>query len=329
MVNKKTLDLYFAELRRVEKEREQKTVRKINKICKELMKDLVAYLAEYYAEFGNYDGILTMADLQRKSQYARFLEEVVKIADFKTPLVSETVLDTVQKTYSASYNGMLVAVKKATNGEELAKAFKGVTVQPRVIKRAVENPISGLTLPDTLERNRQNIIYEIKRAVNTGLVNGDRYGTTIKRVQKVLVGDDKQGGYYAKSANIVRTESHRVQEGGLSDCAKDISDNLDGSGYVYTATWRTMKDERVRPQKRVYTSKGWKTYTSKNGANHQRMEGKIIQVGDVFDLGGGITAECPGNSGDAKNDCNCRCFLEYALMTVDEFLSKGGKLIDK
>lgn len=54
----------------------------------------------------------------------------------------------------------------------------------------------------------------------------------------------------SKANNIVRTESHRNVEGGFMDCAKNIQEGLNGSDLIYTATWRTMKDERVRPQQR-------------------------------------------------------------------------------
>ncbi|MFR8975621.1 MAG: DUF6883 domain-containing protein, partial [Eubacteriales bacterium] len=77
------------------------------------------------------------------------------------------------------------------------------------------------------------------------------------------------------------------------------------------------------------TKKGWKTYVSKNGADHQKLEGQMVVSGEKFDLGGGVTAKAPGNSGDAKNDIRCRCFLEYELMTEEEFLQRGGKLPKK
>ena len=180
-----------------------------------------------------------------------------------------------------------------------------------------------MTLPDILEKNRKEVIYDIKQQVNIGLMNGDRYETTAKKVAERL------DISYGKATNIVRTETHRVTESGFMDCAKDISDSLDGSGLVYTAAWRTMKDERVRPQHRYRTKSGWKTSISRNGANHQKMEGVIIQVGDKFQLEPNVYAECPSTSGTARNDCRCRCFLEYTLMSVEKFEELTAKSVDK
>jgi hypothetical protein len=89
-----------------------------------------------------------------------------------------------------------------------------------------------------------------------------------------------------------------------------------------------MKDERVRAQHRIHTSKGWKTKIS-GKANHQKMEGVTVKVGDKFELEHGVFAECPGTSGTARNDCRCRCFLEYELMTVEEFIAKGLNFCDQ
>ena len=47
----------------------------------------------------------------------------------------------------------------------------------------------------------------------------------------------------------------------------------------------------------------------------------------MFDLGGGVTAKAPSKSGVAAHDCNCRCYLEYNLMTAEEFAKATGKML--
>ena len=92
-----------------------------------------------------------------------------------------------------------------------------------------------------------------------------------------------------------------------------------------------MGDERVRPQQRRHTKKGWKTTINKNGANHIKMDGQTVKAGDMFDLGNcnGVKAKAkaPSQSGVAGHDCNCRCFLEYNLMTAEEFAKATGQKI--
>ncbi len=102
-----------------------------------------------------------------------------------------------------------------------------------------------------------------------------------------------------------------------------------GDGLVYAVIWRNMADGKVRPYSKVHTSKGWKTYKSKTHADHVKMEGQIIEAGGYFDLGHGVKARSPGESGDAANDINCRCFIEYEMMTEEEFIERGGKLKER
>lgn len=310
------------EIRRIEQSREVLTEKKIRKIYKQLLKELNHFLADEYLKYSK-DGILTVAMLQEKSRYAKFLEEIESHVNNLTPEIVALIKNTVEDTYTACYKGMSESVLKAKDTKSALNYLKDLSIRPEVMKRAIENPVSGLTLPDILEKNRKEVIYDIKQQVNIGLMNGDRYETTAKKVAERL------DISYGKATNIVRTETHRVTESGFMDCAKDISDSLDGSGLVYTAAWRTMKDERVRPQHRYRTKSGWKTSISRNGANHQKMEGVIIQVGDKFQLEPKVYAECPSTSGTARNDCRCRCFLEYTLMSVEKFEELTAKSVDK
>ena len=310
------------EIRRIEQSREVLTEKKIRKIYKQLLKELNHFLADEYLKYSK-DGILTVAMLQEKSRYAKFLEEIESHVNNLTPEIVALIKNTVEDTYTACYKGMSESVLKAKDTKSALNYLKDLSIRPEVMKRAIENPVSGLTLPDILEKNRKEVIYDIKQQVNIGLMNGDRYETTAKKVAERL------DISYGKATNIVRTETHRVTESGFMDCAKDISDSLDGSGLVYTAAWRTMKDERVRPQHRYRTKSGWKTSISRNGANHQKMEGVIMQVGDKFQIEPNVYAECPSTSGTARNDCRCRCFLEYTLMSVEKFEELTGKSVDK
>lgn len=330
MPDKKTLDYYVAELRRVEKSRQADTEKEIARIYRSIIKELNHFLADEYADYSDGDGRLSVGVLNLRARYAKFLQEVDKHLNTVTPDISAEIRKTVEATYESVYKGMVKAVEDSTDKDRLHERFKDLNLRPEVIKNAVENPISGLTLPDTLEKHRQEIIYGIKQRINIGLMTGERYDTMAKNINKAVFGNAGVGGLYGKSMNIVRTEVHRVQESGLADSAKDINKGLEGSGLVEVAIWRTMKDKRVRPQVRVRNARGkWKTIKSKSGADHQKMEGKAIIVGDKFEVESGVFAECPGKSGTARNDCNCRCFLEYKIVSIEEAAELAGKSIEE
>lgn len=319
-ISENTLFYYITQLRRIEKSRSENTEKNIRRIYKALLKDLNGFLGNEYAMHSQ-DGSLTVAILQEKLRYAKFLEEVENHINNLTPKVAYEIRKTVEETYSACYSGMVKAVKESYDTKPVLEYLRELTVQPEVMKRAIENPVSGLTLPDILEKNRKDVVYDIKQQVNISLMNGDRYETTAKKVAERL------DISYGKATNIVRTETHRVQESGLMDGAKDIATAIDESEFIYTATWRTMKDERVRPQQRRHAKSGWKT-SIRGKANHMKMDGVTIKVGDKFKLEPNVYAECPGMSGTARNDCRCRCYLDYDLMTEEEFNALENKQVN-
>ena len=307
------LDELLHEIRRIEEHRQVLTDKKIKAMYTQLMDDLYKYLGKNYAKYADKDGRLYMSYLDAQNKRAKFLQEIVKNVDNISPELKKEMTALVNKTYNETYKGMVEAVKKSADGKAFEELVKDIEVNPDVMKRAMKNNISKLTLPAVMEKHRQEIIYQIQQELNIGLMRGDRYDTMTKRIA------ERVGVSETKAKNIVRTESHRNVEDGFMDCAKEISSGLDGSDLIYAVTWRTMKDERVRPQQRRKTKKGWKTTISRNGANHQKMEGVTIKVGEKFELEKGVEAENPGNSGVARHDCNCRCFLEYNLMTIEEF----------
>lgn len=293
----KELEYYLAQARRIAEHREREAEKGIRRTYKTVLEDITSFLGSEYVKNAK-DDKLTYADLQQKGQFARFLEGVEKVVNAGTPEISKQIKNTVNKVYEICYNGMVEAVKKSSNSDELREQLKGIkNTTPETIKRAVENPISGLTLNDILEKNRKEVIYDIKRQIGIGLINGDRYTTMAKRISESLDMD------YRKAVTIARTETHRVKEAGFHDSATEINKALDKGTTTKRLhkKWVSMQDERVR-------------HNSK--ANHRKMNGVIIPVEDKFDLGRGVRADCPSSSGNAANDIRCRCFLKYELLDV-------------
>lgn len=321
--SEQSLNDILYDVKRIEEHRETLTESKIRKIYKQLMKELNGFIGEEYVKHANDQGVLAFSSLSDRSRQARFLEEVVARVDSITPELKSEIMGLVDTTYTNCYKGMARAVTTASNTEELASAMSGSLVKPEVLKQSLDNNVSKLTLPNVLEKHRQEIVYNIKQELTIGLVNGDRYEKMAKRLT------DKLDISYGKATRIVRTESHRNIESGFFDCAESIAQSVDGSGLVYVAIWRTMKDDRVRPNVRRKTKKGWKTYRSKNGADHASMEGKTIRVGDFFVFSDGVKTKCPSKSGEARHDCNCRCFLEYDVMTEEEFAKVNANKTEK
>ena len=315
-------DLLY-DIRRIAEHREHLSEKKIQAIYSSLTKDLDGFLAGEYKKYSDKDGRVYMSYLDAKNRRAKFLQEIAENVDSFSPEIRSVIMSLVDETYNKSYEGMVEAFKKAHTATEFEAITKDIAVNPNVLRQAVNNNISKLTLPQVLEKHRAEVIYQIQQELNIGLMQGDRYDQIAKRISERL------NVSQSKAMNITRTETHRNIESGFMDCAEHIQEGVEDSGLIYAATWRTMKDERVRPQQRRKTKKGWVTSYSKNGADHMKMEGVTVKAGDLFNLGGGVKAKAPSQSGVAAHDCNCRCFLEYNLMTPEEFAKATGKKIAK
>lgn len=281
---------YFAQLRKTEAHREKKAEKEIRKLYKELLDDTKHFVADEYYKLAQ-DGKLTYELLRAKGQDARFLSEVEQRLNGLSPKVSKEIRKTVEEMYTLAYEGMVDAVEKAATIDELRDSLRGLKgVSAETVKAHVDNPIAGLTLSDTLEKNRKNIIWDIKREIGIGLTQGDRYETMARRIAKSLDGD------YKKAITIVRTEAGRAKEAGHLESAQGINDTLkQGTTKMrMVKTWRTMGDKRVRD-------------------THGSMDGVTVGVDEDFELPSGHKTKAPRQSGIASEDINCRCFAKYDL----------------
>lgn len=294
------LDRLLVQIRRIEEHREKGAEKEIRKTYQSLLKELRHYLADTYSQYAE-DDRLDYGILQQHSAYARFLEEVEQKINDISPEVKRLIRGTVDQTYEYTYNGMIDCVQRAAKDVAAVKGLKGCT--PDVIRRAVENPVSKLTLNDRLEKHRKEIVYDIKQNISVGLMNGDRYSTMANRVKQSVEGD------YKKAIRIARTETHRVREAGNHDAAVSVNEALKNStaGVQMMKTWRTMKDERVRPAKAKGKAKKY---------DHRKMDGIEAPVDEEFTLPSGAETLAPGQSGVAGEDINCRCYLSYGIKEI-------------
>ena len=305
-VSKETLEKHLVQIRRIAEHREAKAEQNIKYYFAALKKDLNSFLGNEYAKLAE-DDKLTYAILQQKGEYARFLEEVINKVDGISPKLKNEVQSLIEETYETCYKGLVKGVEGIDDLARLAKEFKAISaISPETVKRAVQNPIKKLTLNSTLERNRKKVIAGIRREISISLTQGDRMSTMARRISKHVEQD------YRKSMLIARTEAHRVRESGFNDAAGNVNTILtdNNSEFRMVKTWKTMKDGAVRHT---------------NLANHVEMDGVTILQDEDFELKSGAKASCPGMSGIAAEDCNCRCYLSRHIMNDEEYFKATGK----
>ncbi|KHD86364.1 hypothetical protein NG54_03345 [Heyndrickxia ginsengihumi] len=276
-------------------QRLKKGERDIAKKYANTLNEIRKALSKIYEKYES-DGVLTYTEMARYDRLRKFLKEVNNLLTSNYKSLKKTIYDVLGQSYLEGYYLTAWAVETDT----LSKlAYSAVAAD--VITAMIENPISGLTLSDRLEKNRSTIIYTIQQEITQSLVKGETYGSMAKRIKGALEGDT------VKAMTIVRTEAHRASESGKLDSVVHANNN----GVKMMKEWNSMQDERVRP------GRGIGKKDALHAANHRMLDGKKIPVDEDFvgKLGKGPG---PGQMGAAGEDINCRCFLTYSVEKIEK-----------
>lgn len=247
-----------------------------------MLNEIRAEIALLYEKY-EVGGVLTYAEMAKYDRLNKFTGQVNGLLKNNYADIKDTIYDVLGESYKDGYYLTAWAIETDT----LSKlAYSAVAAE--VITKAIENPISGLTLNHRLEKSRSNVVYAIQEQVTLGLVQGDTYGTMASRLKGVLEGDA------TKALRIVRTEVHRVSQASQLDSAL----HANRSGIIMTKEWGSAKDERVR-------------------SSHAELNtGEKIPVDEDF-YGKSGSGPAPGQLGSAASEnINCRCVLYYSVESI-------------
>ena len=277
----KDLDKYVNEIEKQTGKITKKIEKELKKKYEEIAKEILNELAKVHSKYEK-DGKLTYEEMVKYNRLNTLYSSINSFLDDLVAREYKSIANGIEDNYRLSYEYMAYAIEKET------QAYLNYSeLKPDQIQASIDNPVSGLTLNDTLQKNRAQVIYEVKRTVTQALYNGYSYGKTANLLKEVFQND------YKKAIRVARTEVHRVVEKGKHDSALKAQDE----GVIETKTWKSMRDSRVRDK-------------------HAKLHGQTVNVGEDFDLGDGLKGEAPGNTGYAQHDCNCRCILKYEVVDV-------------
>ncbi|MFJ7841594.1 phage minor head protein [Lysinibacillus sphaericus] len=279
------LDKYSEKLNQWAEQELKKVEGSIRDYYRQLVNKVLGELGKIYADYED-DGILTYESMIKYDRLKKFIDSLMEHVDTMSIETMNSINAYLAESYIYSYSWMGWAIEKVAR-----KSLQYTSLKIEQIRAALDNPVNGLTLSETLEKNRRDIIYKIKQNVTQSLVRGSTYKDMASSLKDTFEGD------YVKAVRVVRTESHRVREQGSLDSAKRANDK----GVIMLKKWRNMKDIRVRKTPK---------------ANHVKLDRKQIPVNDMFDLGNGEKGIAPGNTGYAHHDINCRCILVYEIADV-------------
>lgn len=241
-----------------------------------LLRDMNNTIANTYAKLDDSDLINSLMKYHRKDNVEKVLTDLInEFSKAKYKGMYDQLREQLLFAYQYYYTGLT---------EVSGRKYKLLPLKKEWLTATIENPLSGLTLKETLQRDRQNIIYSLKSNLIQGVNRGESFSAMAKRMQKVVNND------YQKAVRIARTETHRVKEAGTYESA------LKGekAGIKQMKTWNSSNDGRTRKE-------------------HRKLDGKTIPMDEYFRVGSAKALK-PGDTGRAEHDINCRCWLSYEIV---------------
>lgn len=260
---------------------------------KAALDELRNVMATAYAKY-EVAGALLFAEMAKYNRAAKLDKEIQSILKELGKKNAKNTRDIMKLVYTESFDRTKTLVEAAAD-----KKIPGI-IKENVLQQALENPVKGLKLSRTLEKNRVNIIYTVQQTVEQGLKNGETYGQMAGRLKESLENDAP------KALRIVRTETHRVME----QAKLDSIGNAKSAGIDLVKTWVSSRDERVR-------------------SSHATMDGKTVDYDKDFinPLTGG-SGPAPGMMGTAADDINCRCIFTIDVKGMEGKKAKTGLAAD-
>ncbi len=259
-----------------------KTEREIMKNYARQLRGMRSRLADVFDKYFR-EGKLDYAEIQKYGRLSKLEQEIIrdvmKLYDDDGKLLRETLTE----VYNTSFYRTAWALESETRARLGYSA-----VDAKTVRLSVQNPFTGLTLNDRLERHRTNLIYGLKEELTRGFVNGDTYPQISRRIKEQLEGDA------GKAIRIVRTESTRI----YNEAQFDSISHAEEQGMVMTKTWSSALDDRTRE-------------------SHAMLDGVTIPVDEPFVIDGD-EGMFPGDFSEARNVINCRCAVEYNVVAIDK-----------
>jgi uncharacterized protein with gpF-like domain len=280
------LDKTTEQLEKLLDERIEGSEREIAKQYAVLLSEVKKEIAKLYEQYEK-DGALTYAEMAKYDRLNKFLTYINQLLTKNYQGLKMAIYAVLGEIYTNAYYQIAWSIET----DSLSRlAYSSVT--PETITKMIENPIAGLTLSQTLEKNRSNIVYKIQQEVTQGLVKGESYRNMAKRLTNALEGDVR------KAVRIAHTEAHRVQESAKHDSVEHANRN----GVIMNKKWNSVGDERVRHEK---------------NANHRKLNGTKIPVDQDFKQGRG-KGKGPGMMMAPEHDIYDRCFLTYSIEKIEK-----------
>ena len=182
----KKMKKYQEQLKKWQQQTEKQSENSIKRFYRKLIRDVLAEIGAIYAKYEK-GGVLTYEEMAKFDRITKFLDSLQAHVNQLSKQTKDSIEGALRDSYEYSYYWMGYAVETA------AAASIGVAALTKdVVSKAVDNPIRGLTLSETLEKNRVDIVYNIQQNVKRGLTQGMTYKQMADDLKEHLEKDEKK-----------------------------------------------------------------------------------------------------------------------------------------
>ncbi len=259
-----------------------KTEREIMKNYARQLRGMRSKLADVFDKYFQ-EGKLDYAEIQKYGRLSKLERDIIGEVMNLYKDDGKLLRDTLAEVYNTSYLRTAWAIESETRARLGFSA-----VDAKTVRLSVQNPFTGLTLNERLERHRTNLIYGLKEEITRGFVDGDTYPQISRRIKDKLEGDA------GKAIRIVRTESTRIYNTAQFDSIQKAEEQ----GVKMTKTWISSGDDRTRD-------------------SHADLDGVTVPIDEPFVIDGD-EGMFPGDFSEARNVINCRCTVAYNVVAINK-----------
>lgn len=269
---------------------EAAVLKELEKSYQKAIDDINVFLARLYArkDTENLQAIIYQIKYQKaiKSELEAFLS-VLHTNNYKL------IDDYLQRCYENAHIGMLFDIQ----GQGIPLIFP--LEQEQMIAAITLNSKLSAPLYNSLGYNLDFLKISVASELSRGIAQSLSYAEIARNLENTTKID------FNKTANIVQTEGHRIQQESTYNAQKRAK----AKGADIVKQWDSTLDGKTRP-------------------THRELDGQIVEVDEYFHSSGGGKALYPGGFNNPKEDCRCRCCLiqraKWAL-TDGEFTKMNGK----
>jgi hypothetical protein len=248
----------------------------IDKAFAKRLKEILAQISEMYRKYSE-GGELTITALNK---YNRYQQEMALISEQMTEhykSLLESLQNLMEKTYLENY------LRSAYLYEFESQQLMNYSIpSAQLLKTAIRNPIPKLTLPELMEKHRNEIVRNIDMEITQGLLAGEDYSRMAKRIEKTINFSRN------KARNVAVTEGGRVQTVSRLDSAEQASKYAD-----LEKAWNATLDSHTR-------------------RDHRKLDGQKADKDGYFHIHG-LKGKGPHLFGDPRQDCRCRCTVIFLV----------------